>query len=92
MATEQGCCSFLELEYDGAARTLRVAAHDAQGREVVGQLTGSSGTAVKVHNVHERQLSATPDAVAALFGDMDQLWPTPDSRRRGRRGTRCGCG
>jgi hypothetical protein len=38
VATEQGCCSFLEIEYDGAARILRVGAHDAQGREVMGHL------------------------------------------------------
>jgi hypothetical protein len=38
VATEQGCCSFLELEYDGSARVLRVGAHDAQGREVVGRM------------------------------------------------------
>jgi hypothetical protein len=36
--TERGCCSFLEIEYDGTARTLRFGAHDAQGREVVRQL------------------------------------------------------
>jgi hypothetical protein len=38
VATEQGCCSFLEVEYDGDARMLRVGAHDAQGRAVMGQL------------------------------------------------------
>jgi hypothetical protein len=38
VATEQGCCSFLEVEYDGSAQMLRVGAHDAQGREVVRQL------------------------------------------------------
>jgi hypothetical protein len=38
VATEQGCCSFLEVEYDDAARVLRVGAHDAQGREVVGRM------------------------------------------------------
>ena len=38
VATEQGCCSFLDVEYDGAERMLRVGAHDARGREVVGQL------------------------------------------------------
>jgi hypothetical protein len=32
---------------------------------------------MKVHNVHERELAATPEAVAALFADMGQLWPTP---------------
>ena len=35
VATEQGCCSFLEVEYDGSAHVLRVGAFDAQGREVV---------------------------------------------------------
>ncbi len=40
VATEQQCCSFLELAYDGDARLLRVGAHDAQGREIVGQLAG----------------------------------------------------
>ena len=38
VATEQGCCSFLEVEYDDSVRLLRVGAHDAQGREVVGRL------------------------------------------------------
>jgi hypothetical protein len=38
VAAEQRCCSFLEIEYDGTARMLRVGAHDAQGREVVRQL------------------------------------------------------
>jgi hypothetical protein len=35
VATEQGCCSFLEIEYDGSARLLRIGASDAQGREIV---------------------------------------------------------
>jgi hypothetical protein len=35
VATEQGCCSFLEVEYDGSAHVLQFAAHDAQGRAVV---------------------------------------------------------
>ena len=35
VATEQGCCSFLEVGYDGSAHVLQLAAHDAQGREVV---------------------------------------------------------
>ncbi len=39
VATEQGCCSFLEIDFDGAARLLRVGAHDAQGREIVRQLS-----------------------------------------------------
>ena len=38
VATEQNCCSFLEIEYDGAARTLRIATRDAQGRGIVGQM------------------------------------------------------
>ena len=42
VATEQDCCSFLEVEYDGSARVLRVGAHDAQGREVVGGWRSSS--------------------------------------------------
>ena len=33
---------------------------------------------MKVHNVHERAVTAAPGQVAALFGDMEQLWPTPD--------------
>jgi len=45
VATEQGCCSFLEIEYDGAARLLRVGAHDAQGREIVRQLAAFFGEA-----------------------------------------------
>ncbi len=38
VATEQHCCSFLEIEYDGSAQLLRVGAHDAQGREIVGRI------------------------------------------------------
>ena len=38
VATEQQCCSFLAVEYDGVARVLSVAADDARGREVVRQL------------------------------------------------------
>ena len=38
VATEQGCCSFLEIEYDGDARLLRIGANDAQGREIVRQM------------------------------------------------------
>ena len=45
VATEQQCCSFLELDYDGAARMLRIEAHDAQGREVVGRLAEILGEA-----------------------------------------------
>jgi hypothetical protein len=40
VATEQTCCSFLGVDYDRAARTLRVGAGDAQGREVVRRLAG----------------------------------------------------
>ncbi len=46
VATEQACCSFLEIEYDGSARTLRFGAHDPQGREVVrllGDVFGRGG-------------------------------------------------
>ena len=45
VATEQQCCSFLEIEYDGAAGTLRVAAHDRQGREMVSQMAEFFGAA-----------------------------------------------
>ena len=38
VVTEQGCCSFLEVEYDDSARLLRVGARDAQGREIVGRM------------------------------------------------------
>jgi hypothetical protein len=38
VATEQGCCSFLEVDYDDSARLLRVGANDAQGREIVGRI------------------------------------------------------
>jgi len=31
---------------------------------------------MKVHNVHERTLSAAPEQVEALFTDLEQLWPT----------------
>lgn len=31
---------------------------------------------MKVHNVHERVLTAPPEQVAALFENMDPLWPT----------------
>jgi hypothetical protein len=43
VATEQSCCSFLEIEYDGAARILRIGAHDDQGRELVGELAAFFG-------------------------------------------------
>jgi hypothetical protein len=35
---------------------------------------------VRVHNVHERSLTASPERVAALFEDMDSLWPAPVPR------------
>jgi len=38
VATERQCCSFLAIEYDDAERLLRIGAHDAQGREIVGQM------------------------------------------------------
>ena len=38
VATERGCCSFLEIDYDGSTRLLRIGANDAQGREIVGQM------------------------------------------------------
>ena len=38
VATEQGCCTFLEIEYDNSARLLRVGASDAQGREIVARM------------------------------------------------------
>jgi hypothetical protein len=38
VATEQSCCSFLDVEYDDSARLLRIGAHDAQGREVVSRM------------------------------------------------------
>jgi hypothetical protein len=38
VATEQGCCSFLEIDYDDLTRLLRIGANDAQGREIVGQM------------------------------------------------------
>ena len=38
VATEQQCCSFLEIEYDEAERLLRIGAQDAEGREIVGQM------------------------------------------------------
>ena len=43
VATERQCCSFLEIGYDDAERLLRIAAHDAQGREIVGQMAGFFG-------------------------------------------------
>ena len=33
---------------------------------------------MKIHNVHERTVASDPEAVAALFADMEQLWPTPE--------------
>ena len=38
VTTEQGCCTFLAIDYDNAARMLRIGAQDEQGREVVGRL------------------------------------------------------
>jgi hypothetical protein len=35
---------------------------------------------MRVHNVHERAFPAPPATVAALFEDMDRLWPTPVPR------------
>ena len=35
---------------------------------------------MKVHNVHERRLAASPEHVGALFEDMDRLWPAPVPR------------
>ena len=35
VATERGCCSFLEIDYDDSERLLRIGANDAQGREIV---------------------------------------------------------
>jgi hypothetical protein len=43
VATEQRCCSFLQVEYDEAERLLRFGSDDEQGREVVGQLAGFFG-------------------------------------------------
>jgi hypothetical protein len=45
VATEQGCCSFLEIEYDDSARRLRLGAHDEQGREIVGRMAEFFGEA-----------------------------------------------
>ncbi len=45
VATEQGCCSFLEVEYDDSARLLRIGAHDEQGREVVSRMAEFFGEA-----------------------------------------------
>ncbi|MBA3347510.1 MAG: hypothetical protein H0T13_03015 [Actinobacteria bacterium] len=38
VATEQVCCSFVEIDYDGAERLLRIGASDGQGREIVRRL------------------------------------------------------
>jgi hypothetical protein len=38
VATEQGCCSFLEVDYSDSERLLRIGAHDEQGREIVGRM------------------------------------------------------
>ena len=45
VATEQGCCSFLDIEYDSTARWLRIGAHDDQGREIVGRMAEFFGEA-----------------------------------------------
>jgi hypothetical protein len=45
VATEQACCSFLEVDYDDSARLLRVGAHDDQGREIVGRMAEFFGEA-----------------------------------------------
>ena len=38
VTTEQGCCTFLAIDYDDNARVLSVGAQDEQGREVVRRL------------------------------------------------------
>ena len=43
VTTEQGCCTFLAIDYDDDARMLSVVAHDEQGREVVRRLAGFFG-------------------------------------------------
>ena len=45
VATEQGCCTFLQIEYDDSARLLRVGASDAQGREIVARMAEFFGEA-----------------------------------------------
>jgi len=32
---------------------------------------------VKVHNVHERAVTGSPEAVSALFDHIQRLWPAP---------------
>ena len=32
---------------------------------------------MRVHNVHERTLAATPEQVESLFEDIDGIWPEP---------------
>ena len=32
---------------------------------------------MRVHNVHERTLAATPEQVESLFEDIDGIWPDP---------------
>lgn len=32
---------------------------------------------MRVHNVHERTVAGSPQAVGALFDDMERLWPAP---------------
>jgi hypothetical protein len=38
VATEQRCCTFLEVDYDDTGRLLRIGAQDENGREVVRRL------------------------------------------------------
>jgi len=43
---------------------------------------------MKVHNVHERRVAATPEQIAPLIADFDRIWPTqlaPAPRRQGER-------
>src|SRR5258708_40245590 len=48
---------------------------------------------MKISNRHERVLAATPERVAALVADFEQVWPTqiaPAPRRRGPRSFQAG--
>lgn len=38
---------------------------------------------MRVHNVHERHLSATPEQVESLFEDIEAIWPDPAPRPEG---------
>jgi hypothetical protein len=43
---------------------------------------------MKVHNVHERMVAATPEQIAPLIADLDRIWPTqitPAPRPQGER-------